>query len=401
MAQVGRPKRWIWLLVAIALLAGGAAVAVIVTKDDETDADVTSVSTDEESAAGDSTGATAPPVAGSVVVSETTGPAVTPEPPPGTIAASTNEVAGSPAGAKGDRSSPVPVGAIADIGAGWRLQIMNITPDAAAAIAEENPFNEPPPAGSTLTLITVALGYFGLEDPKTAFEASISAVGAADVELAAGCGIVPQDLVTFSQMFSGGVIVGNVCFVTTPQDIPVLQLYASGDLFGGDEVFLDATAPPVNVVPLVALAGPQPGAASTPARLSPTPIGVPADIGAGWTLTVNGPASDITDAVLAENEFNAPPPDGLRFFGVNVTYTYSGEGSASGFSVSANAVGDSNLSLSPQCGVTPDAIDLTADLFSGGSVSGGLCFVVPADSPNLVLYATADFLGSNVMFAAS
>jgi hypothetical protein len=152
---------------------------------------------------------------------------------------------------------------------------------------------------------------------------------------------------------------------------------------------------------MASLSGPQPGASSTPGRLSPTPIGVAGDIGEGWSLTVNAPATDITDAVLADNEFNAPPPDGFRFVGVNVTYAYSGEGSASGFSVSANAVGDDNLSLSNQCGITPDAIDLTADLFSGGTVSGGLCFVVPADSPNLVLYATADFLGTNAMFATS
>ena len=84
-----------------------------------------------------------------------------------------------------------------------------------------------------------------------------------------------------------------------------------------------------------------------------------------------------------------------------MTYAYGGDGSASGFSVSANAVGDSNLSLSTQCGVTPDAIDLIADLFSGGSVSGSLCFVAPAGSSNMVLYATGDFLGSNVMFATS
>jgi hypothetical protein len=399
-----RSKRWIWVVAVIALLAGGAAVAVNVTKDDATDADEASVATDDEST-DDSTDPTSPLVTDSIL-SEASEPIVTPEAtaaaaPTGTSATASDEVAGSPAGAKGDRASPVPVGSIADIGGGWRLQIVDINPDAAAAIAEENPFNEPPPAGSTLTLITVALGYFGLEDPKTVFEVSISAVGSGNVELAAQCGLVPQDLLTFSQVFSGAVVLGNVCFVTTPEDIPALQLYASGDLFGGDDVFLDASTTPADVVPMASLAGPQTGAASTAARLSPTPIGMAADIGEGWTLTVNTPASDVTDAVLAANDFNAPPPDGFRFIGVNVTYAYSGEGSASGFSVSANAVGDSNLSLSNQCGVTPDAIDLMADLFSGGSVSGGLCFVVPSGSPNLVLYATANFLGTNVMFATS
>ena len=63
----------------------------------------------------------------------------------------------------------MPVGSIADIGGGWRLQILNVNPDAAAVISAENSFNEPPPAGSTFTLVTIALGYFGLEDPKTTF----------------------------------------------------------------------------------------------------------------------------------------------------------------------------------------------------------------------------------------
>jgi hypothetical protein len=49
----------------------------------------------------------------------------------------------------------------------------------------------------------------------------------------------------------------------------------------------------------------------------------------------------------------------------------------------------------------PGEIDLTADIFSGGSVSGIVCFVAPAASPAFVLYATADFAGSNVMFATA
>ena len=379
-----------------------------VKDDDAEDAAVASVTTDDdsESVPGDdrSTGTAAPVVTDAVAPSETSTPIPTTVATVDTATASTtpepsNEVAGSPPGTTGDHASPVPAGAIADIGGGWRLQVLNVNSDAAAAVAAENQFNEPPPPGSTLSLITVALGYFGVEDPKTAFETTISAVGSANVELPADCGLIPQDLNTFRPMFSGAVSVGNVCFVTTPEDAPSLQLYASGDLFGGAEVFLDASAAPAGVAPMAGLAGPQPGAASTPGRLAPTPIGTPVDIGAGWTLTVNAPAGDITGAVLAENEFNAAPPDGFLFAGVNVTYAYNGDGSGSAFSVTANAVGESNLTLDTQCGVTPDAIDLTTDVFAGGSVTGVVCFVAPAASPGLVVYATADYLGSYVMFA--
>jgi hypothetical protein len=390
------------MLAVIALAAGAAALVVSRKDNNEAAGPATSASESTEAPAA----STSPPQTDSVTSATTESAATTaatdePTTVPTTTATAADEVSGSPAGATGDHSNPIPVGAIADIGSGWRLQILNVNPDAAAAVAAENGFNEPPPAGSTLTLITVALGYFGLDDPKSTFDTTISAVGAGNVELTGECGVVPQELDSFGEIFAGGVLVGNICFVTTPQDATALQVYASGDFFGGHQVFLDASSTPANVVQMAALSGPQPAATSTPPRLGPKPMGTPADVGAGWQLTVTGPATDITDQVLAENQFNAPPPDGFRFIGVNVTYSYTGDGSASAFAVTTKAVGDSNLSLPTDCGVAPGEIDLTADIFSGGSVSGIVCFVAPAASPTFVLYATADFSGGNVMFATA
>jgi hypothetical protein len=395
-----------FLLAAIILVAGGVTAVVANSGDDDANTSTSTVTT-EDLASDTTIETTSPPVADSVVESESTEPEETTEETdePTTVETTPGdgggEVAGSPAGATGDRANPVAAGEIADIGSGWRLQILSVNPDAAAAITEENSFNEPPPAGSTFTMVTVALGYFGLEDPKSSFETTISAVGAANVELGTECGVIPQPLDFFSEIFSGGVLVGNLCFVTTPEDISSLQLYATGDFFGEDEVFIDASTSPANVVTMPGLSGPQAGALSTPARLGPTPIGVAADVGEGWKVTVNGAATDITDAVMAENQFNSPPPDGYRFVGVAVTYAYDGSGAASAFAITAKGVGASNVSLSTDCGLTPGQIDLSSDVFSGGSVTGTICFVVPGGAPDLVLYATADFSGNNVMFATA
>jgi hypothetical protein len=396
--------QWIWLLVAVAVVA--AVVGVAVSAGNKDDEDAVSPVTTEEEADETTIESTAPPVTDSTPTEDTTESVPTTEPAdettvPDTAPSSSDEVAGAPAGLRGDRSNPVAAGAIADIGNGWRLQILNVNPDAAAVISAENSFNAPPPAGFTFALVTVALGYFGLEDPKSTFETTISAVGASNVELAGDCGVLPQQLNTFGEVFSGGVMLGNICFVTTPDDAATLEVYATGDFFGGDQIFIDASEPPTGAVPMASLSGPQPGAASTPARLAATAIGAAADIGDGWQLTVAGPAADITDAVHAENEFNDPPPDGFRFIGVNVTYTYDGAGSASAFAVTANAVGSSNLPLAKDCGVIPGDFDLSADIFAGGSVGGTLCFVAPADSPELVVYATADFSANYVMFATA
>jgi hypothetical protein len=396
----------VWLLVVVAIGAVTGVVLATRSKDDnkassgvttETEADVTTAPPEP----------TGPTVTNSVASSEpafTLPIAVVTEPttpPPTTTPTSSSEVAGSPAGVVGDRANPVPPGAIADIGGGWRLQVLNVNPDAAAVIAAENQFNDPPPPGSTFSLVTVALGYFGKEDPKSPFETTISAVASASVELPAGCGVVPQQLDSFGEIFAGGVVVGNVCFVTTPQDAGSLELYATGDLFSTDKVFLDARTAPVAPTQMSPLTGPQAEAASTPHRTAPTPIGTPADVGGGWKMTISAPASDITDSVLAENQFNDPPPDGFRFVGVGVTYAFDGAGSASGYELNTQAVGATNVALARNCGVFSSEIDLNSDIFSGGSVSGSICFVVPAADPALVLYATASFDAPNVMFATS
>jgi hypothetical protein len=409
-------RRWVWPLAAVAVIAAVIAVAVTTGKHHDTNT-ASSSATTGVGVATTTPELTGPGVTPSVVSSPTTVP-----PPPTTVpgatgptvvtAASevptipptappaTNEVPGTPVGTIGNRANPVSPGTVADIGGGWRLQVLNVDPDAAAAIAAVNQFNHAPPAGKSFTLVTVAAGYFGLEDPKSAFETTISAVGASNVELPAECGVVPQELDSFGELFSGGVVVGNVCFVTAPDDVASLQLYASGTL-SGDKVFLDAATSPKSAVPMTSLVGPQPGAAATPSRLAPTPLGTPAQVGDGWKLTVTSAASDITDSLMAENQFRDPPPAGYRFFGVGVTYEYGGAGSASAFNVGTNAVGASNVALSTDCGFFSTQIDLTADVFSGGSVSGTICFVVPSSSPQMVIFASAVLNGANVTFATS
>ena len=116
---------------------------------------------------------------------------------------------------------------------------------------------------------------------------------------------------------------------------------------------------------------------------------------------MTAPAHDITDAVAAENQFNEPPPDGSRFIAVDVALTYSGEGSDNGFTVTSRAVSTGNVSLGSNCGVIPNALDVATDVFSGGAISGAICFVVPVDQvAGLVPYLVAGFNAEPSTFAA-
>ncbi len=388
---------WGWLAL-VAVLAVGAVGVVVLTGGDDKGSVVAATTV---VATGDSTVTSEVSItepATDLTTPSTDEPMVT-DPPITDPASTTDVVAGAPAGITGDRDNPVPLGTIADIGGGWRLQILEVVPDGAAAVAGENDFNDPPPAGSNFTLVKVALGYFGVDDPTSAFQPTISAVGASSLELESGCGVLPNELDSFVDVFSGGVVVGNICYVTTTPDATALQLYAVGDFFDSDEVFLQANGSADGLVPMAPLTGPQAGAASTPKRQAPTALSTAVDLGEGWTMSVTGVARDITDLVMSENQFNDPPPDGFRFVGVDVAYSYSGSGSAAAYQVTTKAVGDGNVELGSNCGVFPGEVDRYSDVFAGGSVAGTICFVVPSAGPNIVVYAEAEYGSPPIMFA--
>lgn len=364
-------------------------------RDDEDEPDATEPPADTSDPEPEVTAAdtTVEPVPESTVPDFTL-PDNTPPPP------SSDEIAGAPAGTTGTQASPVAPGDIADIGGGWRLQVLEVVADGAALVAQENEFNDPPPAGATFSLVKVALGYYGTEEPTSFFFPTITAFGADLVELDTSCGSIPQSLNLFNDAFAGAVAIGNLCFVTTAADHPVLQLSAVGDFLSSTDVFLAAQPPAAPPTPLAGFSGPQPGASTTAQRTAPTPINTPAEIGEGWTLTVVGPAQDITDLVMAENTFNDPPPEGFRMVGVGVSATYNGAGVGSAFDMTTKWVDAGNVQRDNFCGVIPDEFDDFADVASGGTLTGTMCFLVPTELTGTgVLYSVAGFDAEPVYFA--
>ena len=400
-------KKW-WVItigVVAALLVIGALAGQGAGEDAGEGATDAPSTTDATSAVEDEV--EAPATTDAAADTEAPGSTDAPEPPAETDPPATTEpptsgdsIAGAPAGSTGDRSNPVPTGVLADIGGGYRLQVLSVTDDATGLVAAENQFNDPPPAGSRFTIVEVALGYYGFDDPQSGFLVSVQAVGSGSTQLEANCGVIPNDLDQFSDMFGGGVIRGNLCFVTTPADTGLIQVYASTG-FTGDEVFLDASVTPATVADMPTLPGIQAGTTSEEERTSPTPIGTGVDVGEGWSLAVTGPASDITDSVLSENQFNEPPPEGFRFVGVPVRMEYSGDSSSNAFAITVSAVGNTNLQYAEECGVIPGELDAFGDVFAGGVVEGQVCFVVPAeDLGSMTVYAGA-FLEDYAFFATS
>lgn len=112
--------------------------------------------------------------------------------------------------------------------------------------------------------------------------------------------------------------------------------------------------------------------------------------GSRWTTTV-GPPRDITDEVLAANEFNSPPPDGVRYVGFDVELTLleaAKEPLAPSFNFDWEILGGESARVlnsasieteSFGCGVIGNQFDDFGEVFAGGTLAGTVCIPIPAE----------------------
>lgn len=104
-----------------------------------------------------------------------------------------------------------------------------------------------------------------------------------------------------------------------------------------------------------------------------------------WSVTINSVDLDAQDAVMAENPYNDPAPEGMTYILVNATVTYIGDSNegempwttieyvtADGSTISS--VDGSNFA------VTPDRLDTLSDLYQGGSTTGNVLLTVPTET---------------------
>jgi hypothetical protein len=132
-------------------------------------------------------------------------------------------------------------------------------------------------------------------------------------------------------------------------------------------------------------------------RDRPVPVhnGISIPDSKGWKVRVNKSIPNATSMVLAENQFNDRPAAGRQFYIINITATYTGSGRSSAYSgLTFNALGRSNVAYDYEddCGVTPSEFDDFKKVFSGGSISGNICFSVKrSDIPSLLLMVEPGF----------
>ena len=284
-------------------------------------------------------------------------------------------------------------------GSVWELTVLGPGTDITDAVLDENMFNDPPETGSSFYGVPVrlVLASANKEPLSPWINIMFDMFGPAAMqiydEMNASCGVVPNEFKKFTEVFVGGAIEGMFCFALPQAEIdsgPMISVEAANDrLFwstsGGQPTDAPSEFQGSTFTP--------DGSGAVGERLNPAPLGTPHDLTLDtfgdadksvWQITVTGPGSDITDAVLAENQFNDPPQDGYIFFGVPVELTLveaDKQPLAPWLNIIFDMFGPASLQIlfSGECGTIPNSLDYLTEVFVGGTLSGQICFAIPTE----------------------
>ncbi len=137
------------------------------------------------------------------------------------------------------RTAPAALGTALDIGDGWTLTVNGANLDADADVVAASEFNDPAPDGQTYVLVDVTIGYEGEESSGSLFSVDFNLIGDSNVSANDQCGVstIPNQLDSFADVFPGGAVTGQLCFLATSSDTASLVAYATGEVFSDDYEF--------------------------------------------------------------------------------------------------------------------------------------------------------------------
>lgn len=137
------------------------------------------------------------------------------------------------------RSNPLPVGRATTVN-NWRVKVVRATLNANAQFESD----DAPPVGKQYVLATLRATYRGTGSDELAFSVEPNAVGHAAIGYDdSTCNAsVPNGLPMFDEVFTGGTLVGNVCWLVRTSDATSLVMYLGGDVLDdGPRVFFSLT----------------------------------------------------------------------------------------------------------------------------------------------------------------
>lgn len=280
--------------------------------------------------------------------------------------------------------------------------------DVTERVLADNEFNEPPRDG---------VAFVGFEVSMTLIEASKVPLSPgfnfgweflggttsmvydqSTVSDGFGCGVLSDEFGSYSEVYVGGTLSGTFCIPLPMEDLNDPSTLVAMNFFDGNRVYFGADG-------IAGAAAPAPSpddsigtGSGSGDRQAPHPFGAPTEVtfdsfgeadGSVWTVTIGAPL-DITQQVLAENQFNEPPSEGVAFVGFEVELTLVEspiEPVSPGFDFTWELLGGSTAAVYRAdtlretfgCGAFGARFDEFAEVVAGGTLTGTVCIPLPLE----------------------
>lgn len=102
-----------------------------------------------------------------------------------------------------------------------------------------------------------------------------------------------------------------------------------------------------------------------------------------WSVVLDQPY-EAWDEVRAENQFNEPPEEGMEFWMLPITVTYTGtEASDPFWDLDFGFVGDDGRSYDDDCGVVPGELMDVGEMYPDAEADANVCLAVPEGADGL------------------
>lgn len=122
-----------------------------------------------------------------------------------------------------------------------------------------------------------------------------------------------------------------------------------------------------------------------------------------WEVTIHDVTFDADEQIAAESPVNDSAPEGSSYALIDAEITYTGDGSSTSLlDVGIAYVADSGEthSWTDQFVLTPDELDRSQELYTGGTARGNVAIAVPEDGEGLVRARVGLFSTTDVFFEA-
>ncbi len=263
-------------------------------------------------------------------------------------------------------------------------------------------------------MVGVELSYTdqGTDDKASPYDVTVKAVGPRNTSYNAfdTSASPPNRLDISTDIFKGGTVRGNLLFTIDTSDAEQLIIYANGGYGNTERYFAtNLTQAPPDVVALPTSSSPvtvgKIGGVGT--RTNPVGLGSTISIGDGWTMKLVSYSPNTDEQIQAADKYNDLPPAGKQYSMIGLELSYGDLGKddkAQPYDVTLKAVGPSKVSYSWSDTYVspPNELDMSTEVFKGGTVAGNRVFTVSAeDADALVIYAVAGYSNKEIYFSTT